>query len=206
MSVYTFKSAWFFKWVYPKYLWKQKPSQSIYLTFDDGPTPGVTEEVLRILKNFNAKATFFLIGKNVVLYPEITQTILNEGHNIGNHTHNHLNGWQNDTKSYLENVMQAETTLPFTRIFRPAYGKITRKQAHLLMQKGYSIVMWDVLSGDFDPDLSVEKCYTKVMQHTSDGSIVVFHDSLKARSKVLEVLPKVLQKWAKSGYTFKALK
>jgi peptidoglycan/xylan/chitin deacetylase (PgdA/CDA1 family) len=205
MSVYTFKASWFFKWLYPKYLWKKNPSQCIYLTFDDGPTPGVTEEVLRILKVYHAQATFFLIGKNALLYPDLTEKILNEGHSIGNHTHNHLNGWQNENKVYLENVTQAETALPFTRLFRPAYGKIKRKQAQALIQKGYQIVMWDVLSGDFDPDLSAEKCLTKVMQHTSDGSIVVFHDSLKARSKVLDVLPKVLENWTKAGFTFKAL-
>lgn len=207
MSFYTFKTYSIVSRFFPKYLWK-KPvsvSKTIYLTFDDGPTPNVTERVLEMLKSYKAKATFFLIGKNAVEHPEIVQKILNDGHIVGNHTHNHLKGSKTSTENYVKNMEMAEKILPKTSLFRPPYGRITKKQAQQILDKDYKIVMWDVLSGDFDTKLNPEKSLKKVLKHTKNGSIVVFHDSLKAKRIVLEILPKVLEVWKKEGFEFKSL-
>lgn len=126
------------------------------------PTPIVTEKVLEILKEHQAKATFFLIGKNVLIYPDIVNKIQNDGHQIGNHTHNHLNGWKTDTDVYIDNILQAEHILPQTRLFRPPYGKITKKQAEKMRAKGYQIVFWDIISGDFDPKSKANTIFNKV--------------------------------------------
>ncbi len=192
---------------FPKYLWKKPVAvpKTIYLTFDDGPTPKVTESVLEILKCHDAKATFFLIGKNAVEHPEIVKRILDEGHSVGNHTHNHLKGSKTPTNDYVKNMEKAERILPKTRFFRPPYGRITRKQAENIMGKGYEIVMWDVLSGDFDTELAPEKSLQNVLKHTENGSIVVFHDSVKAERIVLEVLLKALEVWKEKGFIFERL-
>jgi peptidoglycan/xylan/chitin deacetylase (PgdA/CDA1 family) len=206
-SFYTFKTPWFIKQIFPNYLWDKRVADEhkIYLTFDDGPTPIVTEKVLEILKKHQAKATFFLIGKNVLIYPDIVNKIQNDGHQIGNHTHNHLNGWKTDTDVYIDNILQAERILPQTRLFRPPYGKITKKQAEKVRDKGYQIVFWDILSGDFDPKSNVNIILKKVLKHTRNGSIVVFHDSVKAQEKMLEILPKLLIEWRKMNYEFELL-
>lgn len=204
---YTFKTYSIIKWLFPKYLWDKKiaSQKTIYLTFDDGPTPVITEKVLEILKTYQAKATFFLIGKNAVEYPEIVKKILDNGHAIGNHTHNHLNGSKVNTENYIENLKLAETVLPYTRLFRPPYGRITKRQATEILKLDYKIVMWDVLSGDFDLILSPEKSFKKIIKHTSNGSIVVFHDSLKAERILLKVLPKALEHWSREGYVFRTI-
>ena len=206
--MYTYKSFWFFKKFFSKYVWKIEPTTQkiIYLTFDDGPTIGVTEKVLEILKQFNAKATFFLIGKNAILYPEIVTKILEEKHAIGNHTHNHLNGWKTKTKPYLENMTLAENILPVTNLFRPPYGKITKKQAHEIILKGYKIIMWDVLSYDFDPTVNYNTVVKKILKYTRNGSIIVFHDSKKAENTVLKILPYLLTIWKNENYSFEILK
>jgi len=181
----------------------------LYLTFDDGPTPKITDWVLETLKQYNAKATFFCIGKNIEEAPEIFQRILEQGHNIGNHTYNHLNGWKTANKEYLQNILKAEKLIPKSKItthkskiFRPPYGKIKPSQTKLLLKNNYKIVMWSVLSGDFDTTITTEKCLKNVLKNTKNGSIIVFHDSVKAFDKLQIVLPEILEHFSKKGYVF----
>ncbi|WP_443634103.1 polysaccharide deacetylase family protein [Candidatus Marifrigoribacter sp. Uisw_064] len=173
---------------------------SVYITFDDGPIPEVTPWVLDTLSRFKAKATFFCIGDNVQKHPLIYNRLLKEGHATGNHTFNHLNGWKTSTEDYSINCEKFEEILNLVQddkssintLFRPPYGKITSKQASILQKKGYSICMWDVLSADFDASISEEKCLQNVLKNIEPGSIIVFHDSLKAEKRLKYVLPKVL--------------
>lgn len=197
----------FIQRLYPERIWAfSRSSNSVFLTFDDGPIPEVTPWVLDELKKYNAKATFFCIGENVQKHPEIFIRILAEGHSVGNHTFNHLNGWQTEKTEYIENVEKAEREIINNlkiknqksaiknqkSHFRPPYGKITSEQAKILQKKGFKIVMWDVLSYDYDGSISEEKCLQNVLKSTKPGSVVVFHDSLKAEKNLRYVLPKVL--------------
>ena len=192
--------------MFPKRVWAfPKNTNTVYLTFDDGPIPKITSWVLQELKRYGAKATFFCIGDNISKYPEIFKSIVSEGHSIGNHTHNHLNGWKTKTATYIENVLLAEAEANNQSsinnnqlLFRPPYGKITQKQAKMLQKKGYTIVMWDVLSFDFDAGTSEEKCFLNVSENIKPGSIIVFHDSLKAEKKLRSSLPRLLQ-WLKEN-------
>jgi peptidoglycan/xylan/chitin deacetylase (PgdA/CDA1 family) len=205
---------------FSKYIWRfSMDTKEIYLTFDDGPTSEITEFVLDELKKYNAKATFFCIGKNIRKHSNIFEKILTEGHTIGNHTQQHLNGWKTKTGHYLDNVLECEhtilTSLEKTRepksknkepkLFRPPYGKIKYSQAKELLRKGYRIIMWDVLSADFDRSISNEKCLQNVLKNTKNGSIIVFHDSTKASQKVRFVLPKVLKEFSDKGFVFKKM-
>jgi len=185
--------------LYPERIWAFPAStNSVYLTFDDGPIPEVTPWVLDELKKYNAKATFFCIGENVKKHPEIFQRILTEGHSVGNHTFNHLNGAKTETLAYIENVercheaINSEVKIQNSKLFRPPYGKITSKQAKILQQKGFKIVMWDIISYDYDANVSEEKCLQNVLKNINTGSVIVFHDSLKAEKNLRYVLPKVL--------------
>lgn len=191
----------FIQRLYPERIWAfSREEKSIYLTFDDGPIPEVTTWVLDELKKYNAKATFFCIGENVQKHPEIFQRILSEGHSVGNHTFNHLNGWKTATSEYIENVDKAEGQMgnnskfkiQDSRLFRPPYGKITSKQAKILQRKGFKIVMWDIISYDYDANTSPDKCFQNVLKNIKPGSVIVFHDSLKAEKNLRFVLPKVL--------------
>jgi len=194
--------------LFPKYIWKlPNAEKKIYLTFDDGPIPEVTEWVLDILKHENIKATFFCIGDNIKKHPEIFKKIIAHNHSIGNHTFNHLNGWKTATKEYLENIELCEkeilkhTNLE-SKLFRAPFGKIRKKQASAIQKLGYEIIMWKVLSYDFDKDLSNEQCLLKVIQNTSNGSIIVFHDSIKANNNLKYTLPIAIQQLKKKGYIF----
>ncbi len=221
--MYLIKTPLLLKKIYPKnLLWnKSRVDKIIFLTFDDGPIPIVTPWVLKTLKNFDAKATFFCIGDNIIKHPEVYEQLKADGHQIGNHTFNHLKGWITDDKTYLENYIKCQQ-LTQTNLFRPPYGRIKRSQIKLIEKQNLSheindfdqsqisnlksqIVMWDVLSGDFDINLSPEKCLKNVLKHTKNGSIVVFHDSLKAWERLEYVLPKALAYWVKQGYQFKIL-
>jgi len=191
----------FIQRLYPERIWAfSREEKSIYLTFDDGPIPEVTPWVLDELKKHNAKATFFCIGENVQKHPEIFQRILSEGHSVGNHTFNHMNGWKTATSEYIENVDKAEGQMgnnskfkiQDSRLFRPPYGKITSKQAKILQRKGFKIVMWDIISYDYDANTSPEKCLQNVLKNIKPGSVVVFHDSLKAEKNLRFGVPKVL--------------
>ncbi len=222
MSLYFAKTPNIIQKIFKNFVWSFSSSVSdkkvIYLTFDDGPTPEITNWTLNILKVYNANATFFCIGKNVKNHPEIAQNIIAQGHRIGNHTHNHLNGWKTNTENYLNNVLIAEKVISTTgnhqtpnsklqtnKLFRPPYGKIKNKQSKLLLEKGYKIIMWDVLSADFDQSITAEKCLNNVIKNTENGSIVIFHDSLKAEKNLKYALPKVLAHFSRKGYSFKVL-
>src|SRR5258707_5478436 len=206
---YFVKTPWWLKKIYSSYLWSiDTKEKKLYLTFDDGPHPDITLFVLKLLKQYNALATFFCIGKNVVAYPEVYQQILNEGHTVGNHTYNHLNGWKTKDDVYMRDVAEASNYID-SRLFRPCYGRITAFQAKNLKaaMKGRSpkIVMWDVLSGDFDIYLSPKECAANVILQSVPGSIIVFHESEKALPRLEYTLPKVLQYFSEKGYTFKEL-
>jgi len=201
---YPIKSPFWLRWLYPQLIWhRSRKHPCLYLTFDDGPIPDVTPEILNILKSFEIKATFFCVGDNVQKYPEIFQRIKSEGHQIGNHTHNHLKGWKTSKKEYLKNV---ELCNKFTnsKLFRPPYGRGTRAQ-YLDLKKEYKIIMWDVMSGDFDLSLSPQQCLKNVIKHTENGSIIVFHDNIKAIPRVTYALPHAIEHWLKAGYTFATL-
>jgi len=218
MSFYFIKTPSILQKIYKKYIWRfsidSSQPKTIYLTFDDGPTPEITEWTLNTLKKFNAKATFFCIGKNVKNHPAIFQKIIDKEHAIGNHSHNHLNGWKTENSEYLENIFLAEKSLQLqnssltthnSKLFRPPYGRIKSSQAKELIKKGYTIIMWDVLSADFDQSISSKKCLDNVLKNTQNGSIIVFHDSVKAEKHLKFVLPKVLKYFSKKGYQFSSI-
>jgi peptidoglycan/xylan/chitin deacetylase (PgdA/CDA1 family) len=184
---------------------------TIYLTFDDGPTPEITERVLEILDKHHIKATFFCIGDNVRKHPEIVQKILSKQHSVGNHTYSHLKGWKTPTKTYISNSEACEIKLNSlfkirnSKLFRPPYGKITPWQSYKLRKLGYKIIMWDVLSKDYDASISAEKCYENVIQNVSSGSIIVFHDSNKAKENVLNSLEKTIETLKSKGFKFEKI-
>lgn len=205
--MYPIKSPSWLQWLYPSLIWhKTRREKSIYLTFDDGPIPIITPFVLNTLAKFNTKATFFCVGDNVSKYPDIYDQIKNSGHTIGNHTHNHLNGWKTDNKTYLENI-QKSAQLTSNHLFRPPYGKIKRSQLKELktVNPKLQIIMWDVLSGDFDLKISPQKCLDHVIKNTENGSIILFHDSIKAFDRLAYTLPKALEHLTTEGYTFSTL-
>ncbi len=185
----------------PGLIWNRSRTEPvIYLTFDDGPIPIVTPWVLETLKNFNARATFFCIGDNISKHPDIFEQVKAGGHSIGNHTYNHLRGWNTSDEDYIANTAKCNE-LTQSKLFRPPYGRARRSQfASLNMQ--YDIIMWDVLSGDFDQKLSPEKCLKNVIRHTRNGSVIVFHDSLKAFDRLEYTLPRALEHWKKNGFSF----
>ena len=202
MKPYWIKTHSFIKKIFSNYVWDIPNSDNkVYLTFDDGPTPEITNWVLDQLKKYDAKATFFCIGNNIVKYPEIYQNLIKERHSIGNHTYNHLNGWKTDDKKYIQNTIQIDNLLPRfqdkicnikSKLFRPPYGKIKPSQSKELRKLGFKIIMWDVLSADFDSTISPEKCLENVLRNIKSGSIIVFHDSQKAFKNLEYVLPKTL--------------
>lgn len=184
--------------------WEIKTQEKeVYLTFDDGPIPEVTPEVLNVLAEYDAKATFFCVGENIHRHPEVFQMVKSQGHAVGNHTFSHEKGWGSTQYSYLKSFAKCQQ-LTQTDLFRPPYGRIKRQQVGVL-KNHVRIIMWDVLSGDFDPNCTVEKCVNNVLRSVKPGSIVVFHDSIKARKKVLGALPLVLKDLTEKGYKFRAL-
>lgn len=207
MKLYLTKTPSIIQKIFKNYTWRfSSNKKEIYLTFDDGPTPIITNWVLDLLKEHNAKATFFCIGKNIIKEPLIYHRILEEKHQIGNHTHNHKNGYKTDFKKYINNILEAEKHLEnSSKLFRPPYGRIKRKQAQKIKSLGYNIIMWDVLSADFDTAINKEKCLQNVLKSTKNGSIIVFHDSIKASKNLQYTLPKVLEYFSKKGYLFKAI-
>ncbi len=184
------------------FVWEIKnDNKEVFLTFDDGPISVVTEFILDILKRQQVKATFFCVGENVQKHQAIYNRILQEGHQTGNHTFNHLNGWKTPLKKYTENVLKTQN-LVNSKLFRPPYGKITSKQIKLLRQNGFKIVMWTVLSGDFDKNQSSETCFNNVINNTDTGSILVFHDNLKSKDKLELVLEKTIIVLKQKGFRF----
>ncbi len=206
---YRVKTPWILsKVLFNRLVWKMPAGDRplVYLTFDDGPHPIATPFVLEQLAKYDAKATFFCIGKNVQEHPGIYNDIIQQGHNIGNHTHNHLNGWFTTKDKYIQDVQQAEQHIN-SRIFRPPYGRIRRGQINALINREnpYKIYMWDVLSADFDTAISPEQCLDNVLDHTVPGSIVVFHDSQKAWDRMSYVLPKLLEHCVNNNWKLEAL-
>lgn len=203
------------KWIYPGRIWDGSTGEkNLYLTFDDGPIPKVTTWVLEQLNTYNGKATFFCIGENVQKNPEIFQKVIEEGHVVGNHTFNHLDGWQTGVKNYIENTEKARLVMeeyyppelsPQNHFFRPPYGKIRNVQAKKLQKEGYKIVMWSLITMDYDQRISPEKCFQNVVKNARPGSIIVFHDSKKAEKNLRQVLPRVLEHFNHEGYKFKSL-
>ncbi|MGY5851530.1 polysaccharide deacetylase family protein [Salegentibacter sp. F14] len=200
------------RWCYPKRLSRLNTEKSIFFTFDDGPIPEVTPWVLNQLEAFQAKATFFCIGENIRKNPELFQKMLNKGHQIGNHSFNHLNGWKTPTSKYLQNVLLTEALLekkhpqnPRPKLFRPPFGKLKNSQARKLSKLGFKIVMWDVISWDFNRNTRKESVYENVIKYATEGSIIVFHDSNKASKNLKYTLPKLLDYYSKKGYEFKSL-
>lgn len=194
--------------LYPSLVWRMPPeNKSLYLTFDDGPIPGPTEFVLDVLAKNKIKATFFCIGDNIRKYPSVFARLLEEEHCVGNHTFNHLSGWSTENSRYLENIQQFETTVgekqKSSLLFRPPYGRIKRSQIKALPD--LKIIMWDVLSFDFNKNLSPEKCLKNTVAATRDGSIIVFHDSLKAERNMTYAFPRFVDHFLQAGYQFKTL-
>ena len=178
--------------------------KELYLTFDDGPHETATPFILDQLKLYNAKASFFCLGKNVKAHPTIYERILDEGHAVGNHTFNHLNGWKTNNKKYVHDITEAAKYID-SKLFRPPYGRISPFISKLLRSMKYKIIMWDILSGDFDTMLSPQKCAEHVVLHSKPGSIIVFHDSTKAWERMQYALPKCLQHFSEKGFRFKAI-
>ena len=213
MKSYFPRTPRFMMRFFSTYTWRfLSDKKEIFLTFDDGPTPEITEFVLTELKKYNAKATFFCIGKNIQNHPEIFSKLISDGHSIGNHTQNHLKGWKSETNTYVKNTLECEQTITqfnsstiTHKLFRPPYGKIKSSQAKELIKKGYKIIMWSVLSADFDTTISNEKCLENVLKNTQPGSIIVFHDSVKAAERMKYALPKVLKHFSDKGFVFKAI-
>ena len=205
---YIVTSPWWLRIFFPGNIIWNLPSKEkiIYLTFDDGPHPEITNLVLDELKKYNAKATFFCVGENVASYPETYKKILTEGHRTGNHTHNHLNGWKTDNKTWLQNVKEASKWID-SDLFRPPYGKIRPIQAKILREitKPFRIIMWNLISGDFDISISPEQCWQNVKKHTKPGSIIVFHDSEKALPRLSFALKLTLEYFTEKGYRFEAI-
>jgi peptidoglycan-N-acetylglucosamine deacetylase len=202
--MYLIKTPQFIQNMFPHFTWRIPTSEKqIFLTFDDGPIPEVTPWVLEQLEKYQAKASFFCVGDNIRKYPEIFKQVRDAGHTIGNHTMNHLNGWATENLTYFHNIRQGANQAN-TSLFRPPYGRVTPKQTQFLLRH-YRIVMWDVLSGDFDTNISPDQVLKNVVQNVAPGSIVVFHDSVKSQERLEYALPKVLEHFTALGYTFDAL-
>ncbi|QNF34656.1 polysaccharide deacetylase family protein [Adhaeribacter swui] len=206
-----FKTPALLRFLYPEYVWQQPNTKKIiYLTFDDGPIPVVTEFVLNQLANFQAKATFFCVGENIGRYPDIARQVVQQGHQLANHTHNHLRGWATPTEDYVQNIQKCQEQISQiqpengVKLFRPPYGRIKKKQ-FLKIKSSYRVIMWDILTYDFDVNLAPEQILQKILKKTTAGSVVVFHDSVKAFPNLQYVLPRFLHYFTGLGYSFKLL-
>jgi peptidoglycan-N-acetylglucosamine deacetylase len=206
IPTYFHKTPFWLRKVYPSLTWRMNGNEKvIYLTFDDGPIPELTPYVLDTLQQVGVKATFFCVGENIKKNPSIFEQIINDGHSIGNHTYNHLNGWKHSTDEYVDNVEKTteliQQYLPdWQLIMRPPYGKITKAQIKKLA--AYNIYMWDVLSGDFDFSLNADKCLAESIKASEAGSIVVFHDNNKASERIQTALPRYIDHFLAQGFSF----
>jgi peptidoglycan-N-acetylglucosamine deacetylase len=212
MDFYWIKTPRIIKRLFHNQVWDIPNNENkIYLTFDDGPTSEITEWVLEVLKENNIKATFFCIGNNIRQHPQIFEKVIQDGHSIGNHTFNHLLGWKTSTNDYLENIRLCESEISKLKsvnykLFRPPYGKIKPSQSERLRKSGYKIIMWDVLSADFDKSISPEKCLENATKKVVSGSVIVFHDSLKASVNLKFALPKTIEILKQRGFVFDVIR
>lgn len=205
--LYFVNTPWWLKRIYPKGIWNIPVNdRSVFLTFDDGPHPEVTSFVLDQLKKFNAKASFFCIGKNVVQHPDIFNRIIAEGHSVGNHTMHHANGWSTDDEKYISEINDARSLID-SNLFRPPYGRIKHSQIKKVISAplNYQLIMWSILSGDFDTSIDGNKCYKNVIKNINPGSIIVFHDSAKAFPRLKVALPLTLEWLQQNQYKAKSL-
>jgi len=218
MYFYWVKTTALIKKFFSNYIWDIPNSgKTVYLTFDDGPTPDISYWILDQLRENGIKATFFCVGENLKRYPEISQKILEEGHIIANHTYTHPCGWTTDTEKYIEDTLLCEEEIrkqmaefsPQTagrhlpcNLFRPPYGKLTPTQSKILRKMGYKIIMWDVLTADFLPEVSEEECLANVNKNATSGSIIVFHDNPKASKDLKYALPRAIKFLKEQGYKF----
>lgn len=193
---------WFYRVLFPGAIWRKPGKEKcVYLTFDDGPIPGITPWVLDVLDKYNIKATFFCVGDNARRYPEVYKMILERGHRVGNHTFNHIQGIKYWSKNYVANVEKAASFIQ-SDLFRPPHGHMRRPQIYLL-RKRYKIIMWDVVTRDYSPHMSPNGVFNVVKNYTRNGSIIVFHDSVKAEKNICGALPKAIEWLLAEGYTFK---
>ena len=205
---YFVKTPWWLKKLNPGCIWNIRTEERIiYLSFDDGPNELATPFVLDQLAAYRAKATFFCLGKNVAAEPELYKQIIQQGHRVGNHTYDHQNGWKTSDATYFENIRRAAKYID-SDLFRPPYGRMTAFQRKQLRSAawGYRIVMWNVLSGDFDQKISGDQAALNVLSSAGPGSIVIFHDSVKAFPRLELALPKVLTYFSTRGYRFEAIR
>lgn len=202
--MYLSKTPGLIKPFYKELTWSiSTEEKDLYLTFDDGPTSGVTDQVLDLLKHHHALATFFCVGYNVESHRDLFDRIIAEGHAVGNHTYDHTNGWKVDDEAYMETFHRCQK-LTGTNLFRPPYGRIKRSQVRLI-KPTHHLIMWDVLGGDFDVNTTKEKCLSNVMKNVTSGSIIVLHDSEKSSEKMLYALPTILEELSEQGYRFRSL-
>lgn len=204
MSYYYKKTPFFLRWIYSDAIWRINNIEKVlYLTFDDGPTEGVTNFVLEELEKYNARVTFFCVGYNAERNLELLSEIRNKGHVVGNHSYSHYNGFRTKRKEYVEDVERGEA-LVNSNLFRPPYGKMKWKQ-YKTLKNNYTIVMWDVMAGDFDESIDADVCFANVVENAKEGSIVVFHDTEKAFPRLKIALPRVLKYYSDLGYKFEVL-
>ncbi|MFN5325446.1 MAG: polysaccharide deacetylase family protein [Bacteroidota bacterium] len=201
MALHFVKPPIWTRALYPGVVWNSTTNnKEVFLTFDDGPCPVVTPYVLDCLKRFNAKATFFMVGENVAANPLLYERVISEGHAVGNHTFSHLDGWKSPSGRYMENMDMCSLYVQ-SNLFRPPYGRLRPRQLSKARER-YKVIMWDVMSHDYDYRVSPEKCVSNVLNHVKPGSIVVFHDSKKASKNISNALPLCMEALAKDGYTF----
>jgi peptidoglycan/xylan/chitin deacetylase (PgdA/CDA1 family) len=195
-----------YRLLYPRAIWRipNEREKTIYLTFDDGPAPEITSWVLDILDRYNVKATFFCVGDNVRKYPDIYEEILRRGHRVGNHTFNHIQGWQHRTRKFVGNAQKASEYIQ-SNLFRPPHGHMRLRQTAALIRAGYQVVMWDVVTRDYNKKISPERVFEIVKKYTRNGSIIIFHDSLKAEKNMKYALPKAIEWLLKERYKFELL-
>lgn len=186
--------------LYRGVVWRENPSSKVvYLTFDDGPIPECTPQLLDILKQYGVKATFFMVAENAERYPELLARVRNEGHVVGNHTYHHMRGYKHDTQTYVRDALRGAEVLQ-TTLFRPPHGRMRNNQKKALINQGYTIYLWDVLTHDYNPHYSVDKMLAVVKRYTRNGSILVMHDSLKSKDRMLEALPQIIEWLQSNGY------
>ena len=203
-KMYWVKTPKYIKAIFPSCIWEVKGNERVlYLTFDDGPDENISSDVLDLLDEYQAKATFFCVGEKVVQNPELYQQLIDNGHSFGNHAYNHSNGFLTSTSDYLANVERAAQYIK-SPLFRPPYGKMKRAQFRALNKK-YRIIMWDVMPGDFDPGVSRDKVLQRAIKHSKPGSILVFHDNAKFADKMMFALRGTLDFFSREGYRFQAI-